>query len=158
MLFFFFTCFHFSEEATVVVSDSLGRVTMVKVEGSSCRCLDSWKAHQFEAWITALGHHSHLVFTGGDDCKLCVWDTRTDCTKPCFVSKRLVCWKLYPSMQPNLTFKTLCWHYSLSLGYACRHQMGVCSLQAHPLQDHLLASGRWAVACEQLHLSLFQFN
>jgi len=88
---FFFTCFHFSEEATVVVSDSLGRVTMVKVEGSSCRCLDSWKAHQFEAWITALGHHSHLVFTGGDDCKLCVWDTRTDCTKLCFVSKRLVC-------------------------------------------------------------------
>ena len=26
--------------------------------------------------------------------------------------------------------------------YYCRHTMGVCSLQAHPTKDHLLASGR----------------
>ena len=66
---------------------------MVKVGESGPKCLVSWKAHQFEAWITALGHQSHLVFTGGDDSRLCVWDTRTGCKKPCFVSRRLVCGK-----------------------------------------------------------------
>ena len=114
LLFFtsFSLLFHFSEEATVAVSDSLGRITTVEVGESGPRCLDSWKAHQFEAWITALGHQSHLVFSGGDDSKLCVWDTRTGYKKPCFVSRRLVCWKCTQACRLNfLVFRAPCLRY-----------------------------------------------
>ena len=84
--------FSSSAQPVMAVSDSLGRVSVV--DGSSGRVLYAWRAHEFEAWIVALGKQPHIVFSGGDDCRLRLWDTRTGCVKPSITSKRqvYVCW------------------------------------------------------------------
>lgn len=49
----------------------------------------TWKAHDFEPWITAWDYWSRdVVYSGGDDCKLKGWDVREGCSKPIFVNKR----------------------------------------------------------------------
>ena len=51
------------------------------------RLRQSWHAHEFEAWIVCLGQQSHCVYSGGDDCRLCVWDTRGELEKPAMTSR-----------------------------------------------------------------------
>ena len=78
-----------SSQPVIAVSDSRGRVSMVELaDGGSSRLLYGWKAHEYEAWIVAFGYEPSIVFSGGDDCRLCMWDTRTGCVKPSFTSKR----------------------------------------------------------------------
>ena len=60
----------------------------MKLSESGPNVTKQWTAHNFEAWIVALGVDPSLVFSGGDDCRLCVWDIRTDCSKPSLTSKR----------------------------------------------------------------------
>ncbi len=72
----------------LAVSDSLGRISMVEVGAASTRLLHGWRAHEYEAWIVALGRQPHLVYSGGDDCRLRVWDTRVGFVKASLVSKR----------------------------------------------------------------------
>ena len=67
--------FH-SQQNLIVTSDSLGKVSIIDGGRASFRVLQSWRAHDFEAWIVCFGSESHTVFSGGDDCRLCVWDTR----------------------------------------------------------------------------------
>ena len=77
-------------EPKVAVSDSGGCISVVKLsENSSKALLDKkWKAHNFDAWITAYDRwNTHIVYSGGDDCLLKGWDTRTECNKPIFVNK-----------------------------------------------------------------------
>ena len=87
----------------VTVSDSLGQVGVVELCPSGPKVTRLWKAHGYEAWITCFGRHGqedHTVFSGGDDCKLCVWDLRLGTASPCFVSKWCVSTSLctlYPS-------------------------------------------------------------
>lgn len=72
----------------VVVSDSGGNVSELKLTGSSFELDRKWKAHHFDAWITAYNHwNTSTVYSGGDDCTLKGWDTRTGCSKPIFVKK-----------------------------------------------------------------------
>lgn len=80
-----------SQGQVVAVSDSLGAVSIVDcVEGGGggLRLLQSWQAHQFEAWIVCLGWQSHLVYSGGDDCRLCLWDTRSQLEKPAIICRQ----------------------------------------------------------------------
>ncbi|KAJ7362022.1 Diphthine methyltransferase [Desmophyllum pertusum] len=75
----------------VVVSDSAGQMSLCKFnEGTSKLCqILQWTGHEYEAWITAFdAWNSAIVYSGGDDCLLRGWDTRTDCQKPTFTSKR----------------------------------------------------------------------
>ncbi|XP_073997034.1 diphthine methyltransferase isoform X2 [Rhodnius prolixus] len=61
----------------VVVSSSSGHVTMVSFSDGSFYKHDSWKLHDFEAWIVAFNYWNvNLFFSGGDDCKLKCFDTR----------------------------------------------------------------------------------
>lgn len=41
------------------------------------------KAHEFEAWTVAFDRNSdQILFSGGDDSCLCMWDLRSSCEKP----------------------------------------------------------------------------
>ncbi|KAM5145480.1 diphthine methyltransferase [Mantella aurantiaca] len=75
----------------IVCSDSKGRLSLMQMEESSpsldIQC--QWGAHGFEAWIAAFNYwNSSTVFSGGDDCLLRGWDTRSTPDSPIFTSKR----------------------------------------------------------------------
>lgn len=77
--------------SVIAVSDSGGQISLCQFdEGTSKLCQTlQWIGHQYEAWITAFdAWNSDIVYSGGDDCLLRGWDTRTDCQKPTFSSKR----------------------------------------------------------------------
>ena len=77
-------------EPKVTVSDSGGCVSVLKLaeNSSEVSLVKKWKAHNFDAWITAYDRwNTHIVYSGGDDCLLKGWDTRTECYKPIFVNK-----------------------------------------------------------------------
>ncbi|XP_015759849.1 PREDICTED: diphthine methyltransferase-like isoform X1 [Acropora digitifera] len=79
------------EKSQVAVSDSAGQISLCQLgEGSSnLQQISQWRAHQYEAWITAFdAWNSAVVYSGGDDCLFRGWDIRTNCQKPTFTSKR----------------------------------------------------------------------
>ncbi|KAJ8037207.1 Diphthine methyltransferase [Holothuria leucospilota] len=81
---------YYSDSPHLIVSDSRGKISLCHFHnGSELKSVQEWHAHGFEAWIAAFNYwQPDIVLTGGDDCRLKVWDTRTDCTSPVIVSKR----------------------------------------------------------------------
>lgn len=78
-------------KSQATISDSAGQISICQFyEGAyNLQQILQWKGHQYEAWITAFdAWNSAVVYSGGDDCFLRGWDTRTDCQKPIFTSKR----------------------------------------------------------------------
>jgi len=66
----------------ITVSYANGSIGVFKVtDESETTCLSNellWKAHDFEAWITMFNAwDDNIVYSGGDDCLLKGWDTRT---------------------------------------------------------------------------------
>ncbi|KAJ8413823.1 hypothetical protein AAFF_G00064210 [Aldrovandia affinis] len=73
----------------VVSSDSAGCVNVLSVAEAGLTALSQWKAHDFEAWISAFSYwDTQLLYSGGDDCKLKGWDLRVGPSTPTFTSKR----------------------------------------------------------------------
>ncbi|GFO06777.1 WD repeat domain 85 [Plakobranchus ocellatus] len=71
----------------VAASDSSGFLSILDID-KGLEVIDSWQAHDYEAWITAFHKFDgNLVFSGGDDCRLKGWDIR-DLSRPVFISKR----------------------------------------------------------------------
>ncbi|XP_059144292.1 diphthine methyltransferase-like [Physella acuta] len=94
----------------VAASDSSGSVTVFDAS-KNLSVVSQWKAHDYEAWITAFNRYNpNIVYSGGDDCKFKMWDLR-DISQP-----------------------TLC---------STRHKMGVCSVQDHPFNEHITATGSY---------------
>ncbi|XP_069871288.1 diphthine methyltransferase isoform X4 [Dipodomys merriami] len=74
----------------IISSDSKGQLHLLTVNeaGSGLQCVASWQAHHFEAWVAAFNYwQTDIVYSGGDDGLLRVWDTRTSGTS-LFISKR----------------------------------------------------------------------
>ncbi|XP_038559816.1 diphthine methyltransferase [Micropterus salmoides] len=78
-----------SSDVRVVCSDSAGCVSVLSLAEGTLTALSQWKAHDFEAWISAFSYwDTQLVYSGGDDCKLKGWDLRLGPSCPIFTSKR----------------------------------------------------------------------
>lgn len=78
-----------SSDVRVVCSDSAGCVHVLTQAEGALTSLSQWKAHDFEAWISAFSYwDTQLVYSGGDDCKLKGWDLRAGPSCPTFTSKR----------------------------------------------------------------------
>lgn len=76
----------------IAVSDSRGQVGIVELCESGSKVTRLWKAHGYEAWITCFGEDERVVFSGGDDCKLCMWDLRVSTTAPLLTSRWYGMW------------------------------------------------------------------
>ncbi|KAI0221667.1 hypothetical protein L0F63_000491 [Massospora cicadina] len=104
----------------IAVSFSDGTLATIKVQlqldGTlACAPQLRWSCHTFEAWIAAVDYwHTTTLFSGGDDAKFKGWDTR-------MVSE---------------TCATPIWVNK-------SHQMGVCSIQANPHWEHIIATGSY---------------
>uniref|UniRef100_A0A672HAC0 methylated diphthine methylhydrolase n=1 Tax=Salarias fasciatus TaxID=181472 RepID=A0A672HAC0_SALFA len=78
-----------SSDIRVVCSDSAGCVSVLSLAEGALTALSQWKAHDFEAWISAFSYwDTQLLYSGGDDCKLKGWDLRVGPSSPTFTSKR----------------------------------------------------------------------
>ncbi|XP_070690259.1 diphthine methyltransferase isoform X2 [Pempheris klunzingeri] len=78
-----------SSDVRVVCSDSAGCVSVLSLAQGALTALSQWKAHDFEAWISAFSYwDTQLVYSGGDDCRLKGWDLRAGPSCPTFISKR----------------------------------------------------------------------
>lgn len=65
----------------IATSDSKGRISVFQLDGTDLHLLHSWTAHTYEAWIVNFNpFHSHICYTGGDDCKLRMYDLRCELT------------------------------------------------------------------------------
>ncbi|ORY45184.1 WD40 repeat-like protein [Rhizoclosmatium globosum] len=62
----------------IIVSQSNGDLTLLELTNSSLVEKETWNAHGFEAWIAAFDawQPESVVYSGGDDCILKVWDMR----------------------------------------------------------------------------------
>lgn len=78
-----------SSDVRVVCSDSAGCISVLSLAEGALTALSQWKAHDFEAWISAFSYwDTQLIYSGGDDCKLKGWDLRVGPSCPTFTSKR----------------------------------------------------------------------
>ncbi|XP_050070419.1 diphthine methyltransferase [Anopheles maculipalpis] len=60
----------------IIASDSHGCVELFSTE-NGLQSIHSWNVHGFEAWTCAFSRHNeNVVFSGGDDCFLCLHDIR----------------------------------------------------------------------------------
>ncbi|KAF8909028.1 WD-40 repeat-containing protein [Gymnopilus junonius] len=75
---------------SLVVSLSNGYLCLLTpTEGSSLGLTQVWHAHDFEPWIAAWNYWDpNVIYSGGDDLKLKVWDIRQGFVHPTFVNKR----------------------------------------------------------------------
>ncbi|KAM3964329.1 diphthine methyltransferase [Aphomia sociella] len=62
----------------LVVSDSRGGITVLKLTADGLQESGVWKAHDFEAWIAAFNYwNTDTFYSGGDDCTFKMYDIRT---------------------------------------------------------------------------------
>ncbi|GFY64378.1 diphthine methyltransferase [Trichonephila inaurata madagascariensis] len=74
--------------ASVIASDTKGNLNYLSVRESELCLLKNWNAHSFESWIAAFNYSQpHIVYSGGDDCRLKGWDTR-NLSSAIFINKR----------------------------------------------------------------------
>ncbi|XP_069691280.1 diphthine methyltransferase [Periplaneta americana] len=75
-------------DPAITVSDSTGHISVLKLTDFSLEKTQYWKAHEFEAWITAFDYwNPSLVYTGGDDCRFHVYDLRAGTRHPMSTSR-----------------------------------------------------------------------
>lgn len=64
----------------ICASASNGKLFILSVCESGARKVMDIRAHEMEAWITKFDiHDENILYSGSDDCKLKVWDSRSAC-------------------------------------------------------------------------------
>ncbi|CEL57596.1 WD repeat-containing protein 85 OS=Homo sapiens GN=WDR85 PE=2 SV=2 [Rhizoctonia solani AG-1 IB] len=77
------------DTGALIVSRSDGSISILRPHESQFEVDTTWHAHDYEPWVAAWNYWSPTTaYSGGDDCKLKGWDTRTSCETPTFVNKR----------------------------------------------------------------------
>ncbi|EDQ87881.1 uncharacterized protein MONBRDRAFT_26922 [Monosiga brevicollis MX1] len=72
----------------VAVSDQLGCISELQFRPEGVERVYHQQAHDFPAWIVAYDyHHTDVLISGGDDCRMKIWDTRADTGRPSIVNK-----------------------------------------------------------------------
>ncbi|XP_022202496.2 diphthine methyltransferase [Nilaparvata lugens] len=67
-----------ASEGRLAVSDSKGYVSILTLNTTEFYVTSQWNAHSFEAWIVAFDFiNDSVVYSGGDDSKMCVFDVRS---------------------------------------------------------------------------------
>nr|GAT44193.1 predicted protein [Mycena chlorophos] len=84
---------HTSADASLVVSLSNGSLCLLRMDDQGCasglRAIKTWAAHDFEPWIAAWDYwDASIIYSGGDDLKLKMWDTRQGFLQPSLTNKR----------------------------------------------------------------------
>uniref|UniRef100_A0A3Q4HHF8 methylated diphthine methylhydrolase n=1 Tax=Neolamprologus brichardi TaxID=32507 RepID=A0A3Q4HHF8_NEOBR len=74
-------------DVRIVCSDSAGCISVLSLAEGALTTLSQWKAHDFEAWISAFSYWDTQLVYSGDDCKLKGWDLRIGPSSPTFISK-----------------------------------------------------------------------
>ncbi|KAJ1311565.1 hypothetical protein OPQ81_010049 [Rhizoctonia solani] len=92
------------EVGALIVSRSDGDVSVLRSQGGQFEVDMTWHAHDYEPWVAAWNYWSPTVaYSGGDDCKLKGWDTRTSCNVPIFTNKRfgagVTCIQTHPFLE-----------------------------------------------------------
>eukprot|EP00731_Ephydatia_muelleri_P028491 Em0020g135a len=131
-----------SNPLVVVSSDSSGCLHLVDVATGTTT--SSWKAHDFEAWISALDHDSSVVFSGGDDCRLHMWDARNT-KKPLLTSKRHEMGVCSIQVHPTLKHIVASGSYDEVFCLWDKRQM------SKPIKDLRLGGGVWRVKWHKSH-------
>ncbi|XP_029641959.1 diphthine methyltransferase [Octopus sinensis] len=77
-----------TRDPSIIASSSDGKISLWQVTNTGLKNIIRWKAHDFEAWISAFDYwDENLAYTGGDDCRFKGWDLRSSQSKPVFTSK-----------------------------------------------------------------------
>lgn len=67
-----------NDQPNIVTSDSRGNINLFKVNENNLNLINTWHAHDFEAWIAAFYYWDpNIIFSGGDDSILLKFDVRT---------------------------------------------------------------------------------
>lgn len=127
----------------LTASDSHGQVHAYQLGEGRLDNLSSWKAHDYESWITAFNQWDpHVVFTGGDDCKLKMWDTRIEPQQPVLTSKRHTMGVCSIQSNPKLDFIIATGSYDEQLLIWDSRQM------RQPITELGLGGGVWRIKWE----------
>ncbi|XP_040068710.1 diphthine methyltransferase isoform X2 [Ixodes scapularis] len=71
-------CWNSMEPEKLTTSYSNGEVSVLRFAESELEHERTWSCHDFEAWTVAWDStDQHVFYTGGDDCLLKIWDTRS---------------------------------------------------------------------------------
>ncbi|GAB1600995.1 diphthine methyltransferase-like, partial [Argonauta hians] len=77
-----------ASDPSIIASSSDGKISLWQITNTGLKNTIRWKAHDYEAWISAFDYwDGNLAYTGGDDCRLKGWDMRNPQEKPVFISK-----------------------------------------------------------------------
>lgn len=67
------------DDPVIAISDSNGKITLVKLCNEEMKLQQRFPAHEYEAWITAFNYwNTSILYTGGDDGKFRCFDAREE--------------------------------------------------------------------------------